>query len=160
MGLARFCENSDAHWTNECPNLSASTSYMYMSANVRCNHFNSPMSSWTWQFTYSTVPLSTAKKSTATSKWSLENALKILSYEFAVKDGEFTLNSKIASMSVTPFYTIGVSCLKEWLGFAPQLSPQLDYASLVFHKQLSRTMREIAVMSVKAIPACQEIYFF
>ena len=83
----------------------------------------------------------------------------LLPFEFAMKDRKFTPNSKIASMSVTQFSTIGVARLKERLGFAPQLLPQLDYASLVFHKQLSRTVMEIAVMSVKALPAFQEVHF-
>ena len=81
-------------------------------------------------------------------------------YEFAVKDGVFASNSKIASMSVTQFSNIAIVWIRKRLGFPPRPSLQLDYASLVFHKQLSHTALEIAVVTVKALPAFKKVYTF
>ena len=85
-------------------------------------------------------------------------------YEFVVKDGVFVPNSNIASISVTQFSTFGavwtkpVDRIRKFFGIAPQPSLQLQYVSLVFHKQLSRTRWEIAVVTVRDLPLYVQVY--
>ena len=87
-------------------------------------------------------------------------------YDFVVKDGVFTPNSKIASMSVTQFSNFGavwmekMDRIKKFFGIAPQPSLQLGYVSLVFHKQCSCTMWEIAVVTVRDLSPYVQVYVF